>query len=192
MSILNYKYNCKHLIKSKNRSALQLCPSTSPLCILTCGDNLALACFHKFNLSLCLLQLHCQSLPPSLQPFHPPFFGLMKSSGLQKTGDISDFKSKRRMLWFLDLIAHSKSYSKGKHHQKYPFVESAFLSHDCWSLEKYIQAVEVREAPFHKMPPLFGHCPNSNYTPPPPHSNGHSGALFFRRDFTIFFTIFSE
>ena len=36
---------------------------------------------------------------------------------------------------------------------------------------------------------------------PPPHSNGHSGALFFRRDFTIlpllpflyhFFTIFSE
>ena len=37
-------------------------------------------------------------------------------------------------------------------------------------------------------------------TPPPPHSNGHSGALFFRRDFTIFyhflpflpfFTIFS-
>ena len=23
------------------------------------------------------------------------------------------------------------------------------------------------------------------FTPPPPHSNGHSGALFFRRDFTI-------
>ena len=23
----------------------------------------------------------------------------------------------------------------------------------------------MREAPFYKMPPLFGHCPNSNYTP---------------------------
>ena len=100
------------------------------LCILTCGDNFALACFHKFNLSLCLLQLHCQSLSPSLQPFHPPFFSLMKRSRLQKTGDISDFKSNRRMLWFFDLIAHSKSYSKGKHHQKNPFVESAFFSHD--------------------------------------------------------------
>ena len=44
--------------------------------------------------------------------------------------------------------------------------------------------LEVREAPFNKSPPLFGHCPNSNYTPPP-HSNGHSGALFFRRYFPI-------
>ena len=43
---------------------------------------------------------------------------------------------------------------------------------------------KVREAPFNLSPPLFGHCPNSNY-PPPPHSNGHSGALFFRRDFPI-------
>ena len=40
-----------------------------------------------------------------------------------------------------------------------------------------------REAPFSLSPPLFGHCPNSNYTPhtpapPRPHANGHSGALF--------------
>ena len=42
----------------------------------------------------------------------------------------------------------------------------------------------LREAPFNLSPPLFGHCPNSNYTPPP-HSNGHPGALFFRRDFTF-------
>ena len=138
MSILTFQKSWSgsnvNMIKSKNWFALWLCPSTtSPLCILTCGDNLALACFHKFNLSLCLLQLHCQSLSPSLQPFHPPFFSLMKRSGLQKTGDISDFKSKRRMLWFFDLIAHSKSYSKGKHHQKNPFVESAFFSHDCLS-----------------------------------------------------------
>ena len=46
--------------------------------------------------------------------------------------------------------------------------------------------IKVREAPFNLSPPPCGHCPNSNYTPPP-HSNGHSGALFFRRDFTIFF-----
>ena len=58
----------------------------------------------------------------------------------------------------------------------------------------------VREDPFRLVPPLCGHCPNSNYTPPP-HSNGHSGALFqarfyhftiFTIIFTIFFTIFSE
>ena len=46
--------------------------------------------------------------------------------------------------------------------------------------------IRLREAPFNLSPPLCGHCPNSNYTPPP-HSNGHSGALFFRRDFTIFY-----
>ena len=44
--------------------------------------------------------------------------------------------------------------------------------------------MDIREAPFNLSPPLCGHCPNSNYTPPP-HSNGHPGALFFRRDFTI-------
>ena len=42
----------------------------------------------------------------------------------------------------------------------------------------------VREAPFNKALPLFEHCTNSNYTPPP-YWNGHFGALFFRRDFTI-------
>ena len=42
----------------------------------------------------------------------------------------------------------------------------------------------VREAPFNLSPPLCGHCPNSNYTPPP-HSNGHPWALFFMRDFTF-------
>ena len=47
----------------------------------------------------------------------------------------------------------------------------------------------LREAPFNLSPPLCGHCPNSNY-PPPPHSNGHSGALFFRRDFTIFYPFY--
>ena len=53
----------------------------------------------------------------------------------------------------------------------------------------------IREAPFNLSPPLFGHCPNSNYTPPP-HSNGHSGALFscailpFFTLFTIFYHFF--
>ena len=35
----------------------------------------------------------------------------------------------------------------------------------------------VREAPLKMLSPLFGHCPNSDCTPPPP-SKGHSGALF--------------
>ena len=43
----------------------------------------------------------------------------------------------------------------------------------------------VREAPIGLAAPLFGHCPNSDY-PPPPHSNGHSGALFFRADLSKF------
>ena len=41
----------------------------------------------------------------------------------------------------------------------------------------YVTIFWLREAPFNKVPPLCGHCQNSNYTPPP-HSNGHSGALF--------------
>ena len=42
----------------------------------------------------------------------------------------------------------------------------------------------LREAPIRLAAPLFGHCPNSDYTPP--HSNGHSGALFFRADLSKF------
>ena len=40
----------------------------------------------------------------------------------------------------------------------------------------------LREAPFNLSPPLFGHCPNSNYTPPRTQTGtlGHffSGAIF--------------
>ena len=43
----------------------------------------------------------------------------------------------------------------------------------------------IREAPLNLASPLFGHCPNSDYTPPP-HSNGRSGALFFRADLSKF------
>ena len=58
----------------------------------------------------------------------------------------------------------------------------------------------IREAPFKLMPPLCGHCPNSNYTPPRTQTGtlGHffSGAILpfyhFYHFFTIFFTIFSE
>ena len=38
----------------------------------------------------------------------------------------------------------------------------------------------LREAPFNKVPPLCGHCPNSNTLPP-----ALKRALFFRRDLTI-------
>ena len=40
----------------------------------------------------------------------------------------------------------------------------------------------LREAPLKKTQGLFGHCPNSDCPPPPLHSNGHSGALYFWTD----------
>ena len=43
------------------------------------------------------------------------------------------------------------------------------------------ESEEFREAPLRKMQGPFGHCPNSDCTPPL-HSNGHSGALYFRTD----------
>ena len=42
-----------------------------------------------------------------------------------------------------------------------------------------IDMLIIREDPNGLTPPPFGHCPNSDWTPPPPHSTGHSGALFF-------------
>ena len=42
----------------------------------------------------------------------------------------------------------------------------------------------LREDPNGLTPPPFGHCTNSDW-PPPPHSTGHSGALFFGPFFTI-------
>ena len=36
----------------------------------------------------------------------------------------------------------------------------------------------LREAPFNKSPPLFGHCPNSIYPPPPRTQTGTLGHLF--------------
>ena len=44
--------------------------------------------------------------------------------------------------------------------------------------------IRLGEDPFRLTPPTFGHCPNSDWTPPP-HSTGHSGALFFGPFFTI-------
>ena len=38
-------------------------------------------------------------------------------------------------------------------------------------------SLTFRAAPLKKLQGLFGHCPNSDRTLPPPHSNGHSGAL---------------
>ena len=67
--------------------------------------------------------------------------------------------------------------------QRFP-PTSIVSNHQGWIFGLVPAFITIREAPFNKSPPLFGHCPNSIYTPPP-HSNGHSGALFFRRDFTI-------
>ena len=43
----------------------------------------------------------------------------------------------------------------------------------------------IREAPTKKVPLLFGHCPNCD-CPPPPHSTGHSGALYFQTNLSNF------
>ena len=43
----------------------------------------------------------------------------------------------------------------------------------------------LREAPTKKVPLLFGHCPKCDCTPPP-HSTGHSGALYFRTNLSNF------
>ena len=43
----------------------------------------------------------------------------------------------------------------------------------------------VREAPFNKSPPVFGHCPNSNYPPPPALKRALWGT-FFRPDLSDF------
>ena len=43
----------------------------------------------------------------------------------------------------------------------------------------------LREAPTKKVPLLFGHCPNCDCTPPP-HSTGHSGALYFQTNLSNF------
>ena len=49
-----------------------------------------------------------------------------------------------------------------------------------WQIRKLCM---LREAPLRKTQGLFGHCPNSDCPPPPPlHSNGHCGALYFRTD----------
>ena len=61
----------------------------------------------------------------------------------------------------------------------------------------YICIIRIREAPFNKSPPLFGHCPNSIYTPPPALKRALWGTFFQARFyhftiFTILFTIFSE
>ena len=45
----------------------------------------------------------------------------------------------------------------------------------CWLSN--VNVTGIREAPLKFMLGAFGHCPFS-FCPPPPHSNGHSGALF--------------
>ena len=59
-------------------------------------------------------------------------------------------------------------------------------THVVWDRFLASCSVEIREAPFNLSPPLFGHCPNSNYPPPPALKRALWGT-FFRRDFTMFY-----
>ena len=53
----------------------------------------------------------------------------------------------------------------------------------------------LREAPFNLSPPLFGHCPNSNYTPPRTQTGtlGHffQAQFYHFSPFLPFFTLFT-
>ena len=61
-----------------------------------------------------------------------------------------------------------------------------------WPIGRHLSTFQVsfqwflsfREAPLKQRSPLIGHCPNSDCFPL--HSNGHSGALYFRVDLSKF------
>ena len=59
------------------------------------------------------------------------------------------------------------------------------VSKKCWSEQEiatgHRHTGPVREAPFNLSPPLFGHCPNSNYTPPPALKRALWGTFFQAR-----------
>ena len=59
------------------------------------------------------------------------------------------------------------------------WIMKIFYEKSVCQLRQELQCLSwsIREAPFNLLTPPCGHCPNSIYTPPP-HSNGHSGALF--------------
>ena len=55
----------------------------------------------------------------------------------------------------------------------------------CYENTLALEDLDVREAPLKMSPGSKGHCPNSDCTPPPL-SNGHSGALYFRTELSNF------
>ena len=57
--------------------------------------------------------------------------------------------------------------------------------HSSWRIVKVEEDGHLREAPLKFTRGAFGHCPFSFCTTPP-HSNGHSGALYFRADLSDF------
>ena len=62
-----------------------------------------------------------------------------------------------------------------------PQIESL---HTFVTTRRHLRALQCI-APLKNCHPLFGHRPNSDCTPPP-HSNGHSGALYFQADSSKF------
>ena len=82
---------------------------------------------------------------------------------------------------------------------QYPFdtqvcfkILQDFLGLTLVSVISCISVQSFREASFSGVPPLFGHCPNSNYTPPHTQT-GTLGHFFQARfyHFLPFFTIFT-
>ena len=61
-----------------------------------------------------------------------------------------------------------------KKYNGYNFVELSYYI--IWTI-----TLAIREAPFNESPPLFGHCPNSNYTPPPALKRALWGTFFQAR-----------
>ena len=70
-----------------------------------------------------------------------------------------------------------------KHPQRLPVLVQKVLFRQL-PIRFLVAGVLLREAPFNESPPLFGHCPNSNYTPP----RTQTGTLghFFREEFSKF------
>ena len=113
-------------------------------------------------------------------------FGLCVEPDDEVVFGIAPFKLEHKMFWIKtcwgwlppwpDLPVLGLGWKEGLCLDERIFAISTLL-HIFWG--------KLREAPTKMSPLLFGHCPNCDCTPPP-HSNGHSGALYFRTNLSNF------